>query len=149
MSKEKTRAELHAEIKELKEYIETRGAAYEALMKDDKELGEKCATLEAERDEYRKESIEWQTKWDKLYKEKERETERLKDERDTAKVELNCEREAWEKKEQGFQKIIADMGKYEDELKADLDKAQYIAADLLEHGVFHFLIVKYRNLRAK
>lgn len=138
MSKEKTRAELRAEVDRLKDDLQVTDGNLQNATIAHRELKEKYDALEKDRDEYRKESIEWQTKWDKLYKEKENESAYLN-------KALKLSGEANDKL---IQERDAAKARIE-RMQADLDKAQYIAADLLDHGVFHFLIVKYHNLRAK
>ena len=134
MSKEKTRAELHAEIKELKE---------------------KYAALEADRDSQHELAMEWQTKWSILYDEHEACEKSLNHANDVIEQkirEIACLNKALKLSGEANDKLIQERDAAKarvERMQADLDKAQYIAADLLEHGVFHFLIVKYSNLKNK
>lgn len=130
MAKEKTRAELHVIIEGLKNDLENATIAH-------RELKEKYDALEADRDSQHKLAMEWQRKWSVLY-----------DDREACEKSLNHANKVIKEDDAKIADLEKDVDKQRaiiEHIEADLDKAQYIADDLLGHGIFHFLIVKYRN----
>ena len=155
MSKEKTRAELHAEVADLKAKLENEvkhatevRAEYANLDAAHKALRSEHEACEKSLNQANKVIVEKNAKISMLEK-------RVIEEEGKRQSAENCA----ESRKRHIDDICETIKKLQERcdnqnarierMQADLDKAQYIAADLLEHGVLHFLIVKYRNLRAK
>lgn len=162
MSKEKTRAELHAEVADLKAKVAEANNNLQGVIISRDELKEKYDALVSEHESCEKSLnqansvIEQKNRenacLNKAIKLSGEANDRLIQDRDAsdARVEY-LEGELKEKTElnESQGERIQKYSERVERIRADRDKAQYIAADLLEHGIFHFLIVKYRNLRAK
>lgn len=145
MTKEKTRAELHAIIAGLKDDLQVADGKLQNATIVHRELKEK---LEKEASELRSEValLKCNRSIDRELIEKKRaEIERLKAREEYLEGELKEKTELNTSQGERIQEYSESI----ERIRADRDKAQYIAADLLEHGVFHFLIVKYRNLHSK
>lgn len=148
MSKEKTRAELHAEVADLKAKVdnrdkviaETRAKYVEA----DKSFNEQLKLYAALKEEHEacEKSLE---RADKVIDEMNAEIERLEKREKYLEGELKEKTELNEKQGERIQKYSENI----ERIRADRDKYMYLANNMLEHGVFNFLIVKYRNLKSK
>lgn len=150
MSKEKTRAELHAEVARLKDDLQVTDSNLQNATIAHRELKEKYDALEKDRDEKRKESIEWQTKWDKLYKEKERESVRLNDclrGAEDAATMLRADKERLAKRVVGLENEVMVEKLAAKRYSKDLAEEREARIALLEGSVFNYLVTKFRYLR--
>ena len=162
MSKEKTRAELHAEVADLKAKLENEVKHAADVRAEYANLEDAHKALRSEHEACEKSLNEANS----VIEQKNRENAclnkalklsgeangRLIQERDIIKARVEyLEGELKEKTElnekQGDR--IQKYSETNERIRADRDKYMYLANNLLEHGVFHFLIVKYRNLKNK
>ena len=153
MSKEKTRAELHAEVADLKAKVENRDKVIAETrakyVESDKSFNEQLRLYAALKEEH--EACEKSLNHaNSVIAQRNAKVSMLEKERDTAKArveylegELKEKTELNEKQGDRIQKYSESI----DLIRADRDKYMYLANNMLEHGVFNFLIVKYRNLK--
>lgn len=139
MSKEKTRAELHAEVADLKAKLENEVKHATEVRAEYANLDDAHKALRSEHEACEK-SLE---RADKVIEEMNAEIERLKKREEYLEGSIKIGQELVDKKSEEVKSLYATI----ERIRADRDKYMYLANNLMEHGVFHFLIVKYRNLK--